>query len=393
MADQYSPKQFFRNVSNDYLIKYFSVKGIDFPLDLKGVSEHSVDIMFDSFLKLEDKVQLQVEYDFQCVHALSSDGGILALTDEAKEHSDYDFVDCIGDIEGHHNRAMWAFINRPEYWNVASIYLQADKVSASSWRRLINLPKAKSRFTKSDIELFSGAIRDYYHNTQGRGRNCKVELYKRGNRYYFYAFPEDFAKRNSEWINNLLKDQSHFLAFEIVFVYCPEQNSLDVYAKNNTKSIKKLQNLFAENILKRKISLNEHKHRLEYDLNIILDPGFKFIYSPESKILSVDILEATIADRNKLGSKIKIIETNKDNKHAVRDQIEKLNLTEGLITEVVFKVYFYPTNSKKTKPRRFKLSKPDKCNLGCIGNDLIIKQMLSDSGVEPQNKQLFFKWF
>lgn len=47
-----------------------------------------------------------------------------------------------------------------------------------------------------------------------------------------------------------LKNQAHRPAFEIIFVYCEAEGSLDVYAPKNGRAIADLQTLFARHILK-----------------------------------------------------------------------------------------------------------------------------------------------
>ena len=86
MSGHYSPKQFFRKVSNKFLIDYLEQKGIDFDIDLYSIYDHEVDIIFNAFIKLDEKTRHAMESDFQRIHALASDGGIVALTDEAREN-------------------------------------------------------------------------------------------------------------------------------------------------------------------------------------------------------------------------------------------------------------------------------------------------------------------
>jgi hypothetical protein len=42
-------------------------------------------------------------------------------------------------------------------------------------------------------------IRDYFHPTEGRGKNCVVELFRRGDLDYFFAYPEDYSQQSIEW--------------------------------------------------------------------------------------------------------------------------------------------------------------------------------------------------
>lgn len=95
MAGQYSPKQFFRKVSNKFLIDYIERKNIVFDLDLYAIYDHEVELIFNSFIKLDEVTRHAMESDFQRVHALATDGGIVALTDEAREFDNYNFIETI----------------------------------------------------------------------------------------------------------------------------------------------------------------------------------------------------------------------------------------------------------------------------------------------------------
>jgi len=46
--------------------------------------------------------------------------------DEASFHNDDTFIEEIAVIEGFHTKAMWAYLNEPEYWRGAAMFLHAD---------------------------------------------------------------------------------------------------------------------------------------------------------------------------------------------------------------------------------------------------------------------------
>ena len=77
-----------------------------------------------------------------------------------------------------------------------------------------------------------------------------MEPYRRHQREYFFAYPEDFAQSGVEWVSNTLKMLAHHPAFEIIFVYCQAEGSLDIYAPRNSKAVSALQKAFARTILK-----------------------------------------------------------------------------------------------------------------------------------------------
>ncbi len=142
MAGQYSPKQFFRNTPNKYLLGYFDVKQIKIDVDFDSLKENDVESLFNAFLALLDNEQTQTEADFKTIHSLASEAGVQALVDEALYFQDNAFIEQIAAIEGFHAKVLWAFNNKPEYWHVATMFLHADNVSASYWKKRNSLPLA-----------------------------------------------------------------------------------------------------------------------------------------------------------------------------------------------------------------------------------------------------------
>jgi len=54
------------------------------------------------------------------------------------------------------------------------------------------------------IEQLEAQIRNYFHRTEGRGNNCVVEPYRRGELDYFFAYPEDYSQQSIEWVEGSL---------------------------------------------------------------------------------------------------------------------------------------------------------------------------------------------
>ena len=81
----------------------------------------------------------------------------------------------------------------------------------------------------------------------------------RHNKEYFFAYPEDFGLSDVEWVSDTLKTRARHPAFEIIFVYCEQEGSLDIYAPKNTKAVPDLQKLFAKTILSLETLRNVHE--------------------------------------------------------------------------------------------------------------------------------------
>jgi len=56
---------------------------------------------------------------------------------------------------------------------------------------MIKFPYDPALVEPKNIERLEQAISIYFHNKEGRSKNCKIECYRRYNLDYFFAYPED----------------------------------------------------------------------------------------------------------------------------------------------------------------------------------------------------------
>lgn len=209
-------------------------------------------------------------------------------------------------------------------WRGAVALHHADTVPTSYWRKRKNLPRQPAAVDAASISKFEQNLGDYFHWMQGRGKNCKVDCYRRDDLDYFFAYPEDCAQASPEWEG---KEFKHHPAFEIIFVYAQQEGTLDIFLSGDRKPVPDLQAIFAATILKAELGPDEKDERV-YDLNPLRFRQFQFSYQPESGIAQVEV--------------------------------------------------------RKASTRTFDINWPNSCSLKHDGRDLIIRRMLADSGIEPQ---------
>ena len=172
MAAQYSHMQFFRHVPNAQLAAYFESKDIDLGINFteeKGKKKKKKEEIFQAFTALPADQQANIEAEFQDVNAMACEGGVAALIDEADFHQDEGFIESISEIDGFHAKVMWAFLEKKNYWKGATMFLHADNVSSSYWKKHNDLPSVPPHVEDDDIKALAKAISDYFHTTQGRG--------------------------------------------------------------------------------------------------------------------------------------------------------------------------------------------------------------------------------
>lgn len=386
MATQYQHRQFFRRVPNDLLSAYFSSRGTDLGVDFSKLTETEVEPVFVAFTALPEEQQATMEVDFQDINALASDAGIDALLNEAIFHKDETFPEAISAVDGYHGKAMWAFLEKPEFWRGASALLHAGTVSSHFWKKRNDLPSVPPHVDDDDIQQLARAISRYFNKTEGRGRNCKVEPYRKVDtgKEYFFAYPEDYGQSDVEWEHNNLNTRSRHPAFEIIFVYCAAEGSLDIYAPKNTKAVPELQKIFARTILKLDTLADGTIDRRVYDLDLLANPDFDFQFPPGSGITDAIVTKLRLSLKHGDNRRIVLEANTKRNPMAVYELLKELGPPPYFVTQISMKVVFEADPGKRAGTKSFNITYPNSCNLNHEGKDNIIRQMLSASGIEPR---------
>lgn len=388
MAREYQPRQFFRQVPNHLLKRYFDGKNMLSEVNFTKLTETKIEPIHEAWLKLPDEARNDMERDFREVHDLATEGGNNAIRDEAQFHGE-DLTETFSKLDDFHERAMWTLLERPKYWPGAVYFHRADSVPHSYWRRRKNVPRKPANYDHNSAEVrqLEQDISGYFHTMQGRGQNCKVECYRRGDLDYFFAYPEDYAQASVEWAGKKFMRRVHHPAFEIIFVYSQTEGTLDIYLAGDRKPVPDLQAIFAQTILKAELRPDEKDERV-YDLGPVRTRNFQFVYTPESGITDVVVCRLRLSVYGK-NERITLEADPSHNKQAVFDLLDKVTkgipLTQMVVKKVGVKVIFAHMPGARRQPTRtFDISYPNSCSLRHDGRDLIIRKMLADSGIEPR---------
>jgi hypothetical protein len=383
MARQFSPLNFFRRTPNVLLARYFQEKhGVLAEIDFGKLEEGEVESIFHAVTALADDKQSQIEAECQVIEGMACQGGVTALTDEADFHGDKAFPAAVAKLDGLYGVVMWAFIDHPLYWEGATLFLHSDNIAETLWRKRRDLPHLPPLVEAADTDRLARAISEYFSPKQGRARNCKVEVFRRYDKEYFFAYPEDFARFDPEWIRDSLSPRARHPAFEIIFVYSQVEGSLDIYAPRNTKFIPELQQIFASAILNFD-DLDEFAgDDRVYSLGVLANRHFVFKYPEDSGIESVVVCSLRLSLLSGKKRRVTVEAEPKQDPKAVYDLMDKLNLPPYHVIQAKIAVTFTRTPGSRARMRNFKIGYPNWCALRHDGRDGIIRTMLADSGIE-----------
>jgi len=329
---------------------------------------------------------------FREIFDMSCKKGFQAIIDEARwqlrENPEeiIPFVDALSELPNHYHRAIATFLDHLNYWKGATRFYHADTLSY--WRKRKHLGHKLAAVDDASIAQLAKLIRDYFHHTEGRGNNCVVEPFRRGELDYFFAYPEDYSQQSPEWVNGEFANHPHNPAFEVVFVYSQKEGSLDLNFRGSYKAINPLRGMFATAILKLDKMPPDPKDERVYDLNPLRQKGFDFVFDVGSGIENIALKKLRLSSRVNKGDRITLEADASNNPDAVYDLLEKLGKSTPLHLYNDIQVELTATivinADKPAKPITIRITHPNSCSLKYDEHNLKLRDMLEASGIEPK---------
>lgn len=395
MARHYSTKDFFRQIPNGLLARYFEGQEACDGLDFSATAKAKPGEQFGAWLHLAEPQRHAMEAEFRDIFELSCEKGFRAILDEAAWHFREDpsahtaFVEKLAALPNHYERAMVTYLDHNAFWNGASRFYHADTLPY--WRKRKNLPHVPAAVDVASVTALADQMRTYFHHTEGRGKNCVVEPFRRGDLDYFFAYPEDYSQQSVEWVEGAFDRRPHNPAFEVVFVYSQKEGSLDLNYRGSNKAMEPLQAMFATAILKLPELPPDPKDKRVYDLAPLSQKSFQFLPAIGSGIEKVLVKKLRLSSRITKGDRLTVEADATHNANAVYDLLDEIGksfpLHQYSVTQVELTAYV-ANGDKPAKAMSFRIGHPNSCSLKYDELDLKLRDMLEASGIEPKEPEL-----
>ena len=390
MARHYSTKDFFRQMPNTLLARYFHERNLFQDLDLATMKEGNPSVLFDAWLILPDNQRNAMDTEFRDIFGMSCEKGFKSILDEAEfqlSASNFaSFVEDFSALPNHYQRAMIAFMDHKICWKGATLFYHADTLPY--WRKRKNLPQKPAAVDDASIRQLADSLRNYFHHTEGRGKNCVVEPFRRGELDYFFAYPEDYSQQSIEWVDGQFDSRPHNPAFEVIYVYSKKEGSLDLNFRGSHKAIVPLQEMFATAILKLDKLPPDPKDTRVYDLAPLLQKSFDFTFTTGSGIENVIVKKLRLSSRVKKGDRITLEADTNVNPAAVYTLLDQIraSMPQNMynVTQVELAASVMVDADKPAKQVIFRITYPNSCSLKYDELDLKLRDMLEASGIEPK---------
>ena len=397
MARHYSTRNFFRQMPNALLARYFAGREVFGEFDFAAMPETRHDGLFSAWLALLEEQRNAMDAEFRDIFEMSCEKGFRAILDEAQWHLAQDadpdaanaFAEKLAAMSNHFERAMVTYLDHNLFWRGATRVHHADTLS--HWRKRKNLPHNAAQVDVPSIQALANRIRTYFHHTEGRGNNCEVEPFRRGELEYFFAYPEDYSQQSPEWVDGQFGIRPHNPAFEVIFVYSQLEGSLDLNYRGAYKAIEPLQAMFAETILQLPELPPDPKDSRVYELAPLVQRNFDFSYDPGSGIESVVVKKLRLSSRAKKGERISLeADTSQDPQavYALLDRIQTaMPMAQYSVTQVDLAVCMVVEADRPPKMVNIRITYPNSCSLKYDELGLKLRDMLSASGIEPREPE------
>ena len=397
MARHYSTRDFLRHMPNALLARYFAGHAVFSEFDFAAMSETRHDELFAAWLALPETQRNTMDAEFRDIFEMGCEKGCRAILDEAQWHLAQDadpnaanaFTEKLAALVNHFERAMVTYLDHQAFWRGATRFYHADTLSY--WRKRKNLPHKAALVDAANVQALANRIRTYFHHTEGRGNNCVVEPFRRGDRDYFFAYPEDYSQQSPEWVDGQFGIRPHNPAFEVVFVFSQSEGSLDLNYRGPFKAIEPLQAMFAETILQLPELPPEPEDLRVYDLGPLMQRNFEFTYDVGSGIESVVVKKLRLSSRATKGERIALeADTSKDPQavYALLDRIQAaMPMAQYSVTQVNLAVRMVVEADRPAKTVNIHITYPNSCSLKYDELGLKLRDMLSASGIEPREPE------
>ncbi|MCK5174544.1 MAG: hypothetical protein KAR47_14210, partial [Planctomycetes bacterium] len=289
MAKTFSLKTFFRNVTKEQLKKYFTTRKLLADFDWSLTDEKFVEVLYLEIEEAGGNLFMVAGQDFGMISDMSDEEGILCLIDIIRdletETEAEKIIEKLMKRKGFDEKALWVFLEHPAVFEWA---IRLERMEHMTFKHdCIVGPRLDCKTEEKNIEELKKHIQKFFKR-QGRGRYCHIDPYERKNpeRYCFFAYPEDYAKRDLTYKEGTLVPQIRRPVLEIVFIYEPDNGILKISA-GRMRKVEVMQDAFCKSILGLP-GIPDGSTKV-YKLSPLIDTTFRFVTDPVDGIESVTL--------------------------------------------------------------------------------------------------------
>lgn len=295
MATDFSTKTFLRNVSPKLLQQFFKNRQPlgDFDWTLDG--DALVEAVYQAIDRLPKESKGYVVQAFETCHDLADEEGILALfgiIETLYGEKAEEVLEQLMKNKGPHEQVLWLLLHHERVLEWA---MRLDRMEAMKFKSECLVGEHPDVSTGQDTKDALQELLQKIYKKQRRGGNCQIDAYVRENpkRYCFFAYPEDYAKKELLYKGRQLTTGLRWPVMEHVFIYEPDCGKLRISA-GRMHDVTPLQEAFCKAVLELE-GIPDGSTKV-YDLQLLMKPEFRFTDNTDRPIeyASLRMLKAAV---------------------------------------------------------------------------------------------------
>ena len=372
MASPFDPRRLLKQISNRLLRAFFTRHGVLEDLAWEQLPETRVEPVFVAWQALPDGKRKEIQVALEDIHNLADGRGLKIFAEEIQRTCPQ-LVSEFAALEGRLDRAVWAYLQLPEAFEQAALFARADALANGRyWVKRNGLPRGPVPVDGHILRALQEELRDHYWPAELRGKHCRVEQYDRANgAQYFFAYLDDWPDKQLVFADNgELFPRSERFAFSNLFVFDPDDGSLELVAKGGAAVHLPLQQAFCRAVLGLDVGPADPL-RPAYRLDVLLEPGFRFVSDPADRVAHIFLRRIRVGPLfdpghfEYLEEKFLARTDLPDVLGALREGVAcfGLNLSQIRPLQASFQVLFLPEAQHRAKQMTFSVGIPNSCNL------------------------------
>jgi hypothetical protein len=241
-----------KDLSNELLRQFFVGTHELVGVEWDALAETAIEPLVDGIQRLSEDQRRDVQVVLQDILQLADETGrgLRVLAEELQWRSPDRLVEYSA-VEGRLDKPLWVYLNVRPAFDEAALFAHTDAlIGGRSWVKRNGLPKQPIVFSDTMKGVLQDALRSYYWPNEVRGEFCEVHYHQRSNgAEYFFAYLDDYPDRPLVFDDGQMHPVPQRYAFHNVFVYSPNDGSLDLIAKGGQDLHYPLQKAFCQAVL------------------------------------------------------------------------------------------------------------------------------------------------
>lgn len=306
MAALFNPRQILRKASSQLIRPLFQGYGVDTAVS-EGNADSETELLHAAMLESKPEAQREIQQSLCDVAMLANEEGAKVLAEEVRSLAPSRMREFEA-LTSHADRAVWTRLHVPIAFKRGVFFACSDRMERGRyWHKRNGLPETDMSNPATGIGGLEAALKQYYWDTEMRGRRGVVEHYCRGDRgEYFFCYLEDYtdAAVVLDDAERLTRSREHRV-FDIIFVYNPRAGTLDVCAKGGRPVFGRLQRIFGDCVLGVDIG-DADPLKPAYKLDHLLHSSRSLQWDPTDPIKSVSLIRLRLETADRPGEYVEI---------------------------------------------------------------------------------------